>query len=116
HENEQYGVLLIELKNRSFAQRRMFPDGLIDGRIEQHQSDALSQYAYAFYQDGNLISQFGKYRYPLTDGIYPPDRRRYVPLGNYGGFNHLMYRPNESTMVVLSKPERNHWAQIASLS
>lgn len=115
-EGEQYGILLIELKNRSFAQRRMSPDVLIDGRIEQQQSDALSQYAYAFYQDGNLISQFGKYRYPLTDGIYPPDRRRYVPLGNYGGFSHLMYRPNESTMVVLSKPERNYWAQIASLS
>ncbi len=116
HEGEQYGVLLIELKNRSFAQRKVFPDVLIDGRIEQQQSDALSQYAYAFYQDGNLISQFGKYRYPLNDGIYPPDRRRYVPLGNYGGFSHLMYRPNESTMVVLSQPERNYWAQIASLS
>lgn len=116
HEDEQKGVLLIELKNRSFVQRKVFPDVLIDGRIEQQQSDALSQYAYAFYQEGQLISQFGKYLYPMTDGIYPNDIRRYVPLGNYGGFSHLMYRPNDSTMVLLSKPELNYWVQIASLS
>ncbi len=116
HEEEQKGVLLIELKNRSFIQRKVFPDVLMDGRIEQQQSDALSQYAYAFYQDGQLISQFGKYLYPMSDGMYPEDTRRYVPLGNYGGFSHLMYRPNDSTMVMLSKPELNYWVQIASLS
>lgn len=116
YEDEQKGVLLIELKNRSFVQRKVYPDVLIDGRIEQQQSDALSQYSYAFYQDGRLISQFGEYLYPMNDGIYPSDTRRYMPLGNYGGFSHLVYRPNNSTMVVLSQPERNYWVQIASLS
>src|SRR5690606_22959644 len=115
-DNNQLGILIIELRNRSFSQLSSYPDILADSRIEQQQTNLISQYAYAFYRDGNLVSQYGNYIYPTTDISYPKEERRYIHLGYTNDFGHLMYRPNNRTLIVLSKPQQSSWMQLASLS
>lgn len=113
---EQLGILVIELQNRSFSQLSSYPDILTDSRVEQQQTNLIAEYAYAFYRDGDLVSQYGDYVYPPTDEAFPAERRKYVHLGYTEGFGHLMYRPNSRALIVLSKPEQSSWMQLASLS
>lgn len=115
-DNNQLGILIIELRNRSFSQLSPYPDILAESRIEQQQTNLISQYAYAFFRDGNLVSQYGNYIYPTTDMSFPDEERKYIHLGYSNDFGHLMYRPNNRTLIVLSKPQQSSWMQLASLS
>ncbi|SEL61817.1 HAMP domain-containing protein [Parapedobacter koreensis] len=110
------GTLLIELQNRSFSQLAAYPDILADSRIDQQQTELITRYAYAFYRDGNLVSQYGDYVYPLSGETYPTEQRKYIALGDEGGFEHMMYRPNSRTLIVLSQRQQNSWMQLAALS
>lgn len=110
------GILLIELQNRSFGQLASYPDILADSRIDQQRTALISQYAYAFYRYGNLVSQYGNYVYPLSAEAYPPEQRKYVSLGKDDGFEHMMYRPNDRTLIVVSRPQQSSWMQLAALS
>jgi len=113
---EQLGILLIELQNRSFSQRIAYPAILTDSRTGQQQSELIAQHAYAFYRDGQLVSQFGDYVYPLSAESFPEEQRRYIALGTENGYDHMMYRPNSRTLIVVSKPQQSSWMQLAALS
>ncbi|WP_379019377.1 sensor histidine kinase [Parapedobacter deserti] len=115
-EGNPLGTLLIELQNRSFSQLAAYPDILTDSRIDQQHTELITQYAYAFYRDGSLVSQFGDYVYPLSAESYPAEQRKHITLGNEGGFEHMMYRPNSRTLIVVSKPQQSHWMQLAAVS
>ncbi|MBK1439759.1 HAMP domain-containing histidine kinase [Parapedobacter sp. ISTM3] len=110
------GILLIEMQNRSFSQLAAYPDILADSRIGQQQTELSTRYAYAFYRDGNLVSQYGDYVYPLSEATYPAEQRKYIPLGVEGGFEHMMYRPNSRTLILLSQRQQSSWMQLAALS
>lgn len=113
---EPLGTLLIELQNRSFSQLAAYPDILTDSRIGQQQTEQMGNYAYAFYRDGMLVSQYGDYVYPLSTENYPVEQRKYISLGSTGGFKHMIYRPNSRTLIAVSRPEQSSWMQLASLS
>ena len=115
-DGELLGILLIELQNRSFSQLSAYPDILTDSRIDQQQTELMAGYAYAFYQHGNLVSQYGDYVYPLSDDAYPTEQRKFISLGTEGGYEHMMRRPNRHTLIVISSPQRNSWMQLAGLS
>lgn len=110
------GILLIELQNRSFNQLAAYPDILIDNRIDQRQTELATQYSFAFYRDGALVSQYGDYVYPLSSAAYPLEQRKHISLGNEGGFDHMMYRPNNRTLIVVSQPQQSNWRKLAALS
>ncbi|SEN80955.1 His Kinase A (phospho-acceptor) domain-containing protein [bacterium A37T11] len=114
YHNETIGTLLITLNNRSFGRRTVsFPDVLVDGKVDN--SNELENYAYAFYRDGNLVSQFGDYVYSLSDKSYPK-RLDSLTQFNERNYSHLIYWPNAHTLIVLSKPITSTWTQLASLS
>ncbi|MFB2120458.1 ATP-binding protein [Parapedobacter sp. 2B3] len=113
---ELLGILLIELQNRSFSQLSSYPDILADSRIDQQQTELIAGYAYAFYQHGTLVSQYGDYVYPLSTAAYPNELRKFISLGTEGGYEHMMRRPNSRTLIVVSSPQRSSWMQLAALS
>lgn len=111
------GILLLELNNRSFNQFPDYPVILSDSRIDQTQTDLNSEYSYAFYTDGELISQNGRYTFPMRDSTYLSlGIRELKHVGYHGGFSHMAYRTNEHNLLILSKPEQGGWLQFASLS
>lgn len=114
---EFLGVLLIDMKSRSFSQYTSYPAVLADSRLDQHHTEMLSDYSYAFYRDGNLVNQSGKYVYPTQDSVYHPiGLREFTTIGQDKGFSHLAYQSNQRNLIVLSKPEQSSWMQLASLS
>ncbi len=115
-DGELLGILLIELQNRSFSQLSSYPDILADSRIDQQQTELIAGYAYAFYRNGRLVSQYGDYVYPLVADTYPIEQRKFISLGTDGNYDHLMRRPNSRTLIVVSSPQRNSWMQLAGLS
>ncbi len=115
-EGNPLGILLIELQNRSFSHATFYPEILSDSRLSQQQIELTTRYAYAFYRDGSLVNQFGDYIYPLSPAAYPAEQRKYIALGDEGGFDHMMYRPNNRTLIVVSRPQQSSWMQLAALS
>lgn len=111
------GILLLELTNRSFNQFPDYPVILADSRIDQDQTHLNAEYSYAFYRDGALVSQNGKYTYPTQDSVYVPlGIRELKHLGYHNDFSHMAYRTTDRNLLVLSKPEQGGWLQFASLS
>jgi two-component system nitrogen regulation sensor histidine kinase NtrY len=114
---EHLGVLLIEMRYRSFSPLATYPEILSDSRVNQEQNENISQYAYALYKNGALVSQFGKYVYPTHDSLY-----QHIPIhvfqtiGRDKGFAHMAYKPDGDNLVVLSKPQQSFLMQIAAVS
>ncbi|WP_262246460.1 sensor histidine kinase [Parapedobacter soli] len=115
-DGELLGILLIELQNRSFSQLASYPDILADSRIDQQQTELIAEYAYAFYRNGTLVSQYGDYVYPLSAETYPAEQRKFISLGTANGYEHMMRRPNSQTLIVVSSPQLSRWMQLAALS
>jgi signal transduction histidine kinase len=65
-------------------------------------SQELSNYSYAKYKHNQLLNQYGKYSYSLTASDFKLSVSEFT-FQNKDGFNHLLYRPDPETLVVLSK-------------
>jgi hypothetical protein len=59
------GTIVIELESKLLQGENTFPALLIDGPYKSN--EIFKDYSYAFYQDGKLLSQNGKYVYSLTN-------------------------------------------------
>lgn len=118
HIGEEFlGMLLVDMSNRTFGHQGSYPGVLADSRLDYRQNVLMAEYAYAFYRSHQLINQRGKYVYPVHDSIYHRvGLREYVQFGTDQGFAHMVYKPDASTTIVLSKPTRGGWMQFASLS
>lgn len=78
-----------------------YPELLIDKRFAQ--LSKLSEYSYAKYYKGQLISQFGRYNYNLSSKSYNLGTGEYTSL-KLNGQDLLIYRPNKESLIVLSSP------------
>lgn len=81
-----------------------YPELLLDKRFLQFAK--YSDYSYAKYYKGQLISQFGKYNYNLTSKSYNATNEEYTKL-KLNGQEHLIYRPNKESLIILSSPAPN---------
>ncbi len=116
-EENQLGLLLLELNHRSFGQYANYPLILADNRIEQQQNELIADYSFAIYRNGSLLNQSGKYVYPTVDSLYQPmGVREFKHVGRDQDFSHMAYMPNSRDLIVLSKPEQSSWMQLATLS
>lgn len=115
--DEFLGVLLIDINHRSYIHHVSYPGVLADSRLDYRQTEMMAEYAYAIYRSGELISQEGRYIYPVTDSLYLPlGTREYTHVGSYDGYSHMAYQPDDQTTIVLSKPGQGGWMQFASIS
>jgi signal transduction histidine kinase len=78
-----------------------YPELLLDQRFSQ--LSKLNEYSYAKYYRGQLISQFGRYNYNLSSKSYNQGTGEYTSL-RVNGQDHLIYRPNKESLIILSSP------------
>lgn len=107
------GTLVIELQSKSLEGENSFPELLIDGKIKSR--DDFKDYSYAFYMDGKLISQRGKYVYSLVNNEFKGKVGEYlvkttkgsesVRYGVLSRYSHLIYKPGKRNLIVVSKEE-----------
>jgi signal transduction histidine kinase len=94
------GTVYIELDAKFISDEIGFPELLLDRNIGLSQE--LSNYSYAKYKHNQLLNQYGKYSYSLTASDFKLSVSEFT-FQNKDGFNHLLYRPDPETLVVLSK-------------
>lgn len=111
--HQKLGTLYVELDAKFISDEIGFPELLLDRNIGISQE--LSNYAYAKYKHGQLVSQYGKFPYSLvsTDFGAPVEGHRFV---DKDGFNHLLYSPDPETLIVLSKRNEGYIGQVTTFS
>ncbi|HTE00525.1 MAG TPA: ATP-binding protein [Mucilaginibacter sp.] len=112
-DDNKLGTLVFELKSKSIEGENSFPELLIDGKNKS--GDDFKDYSYAFYMDGNLISQKGKYVYSLVNNEFKGKVKDYMVKttrsnepSRYGvsaRYSHLTYKPGKRNLIVVSKEE-----------
>ncbi|WP_299353071.1 ATP-binding protein [Mucilaginibacter sp.] len=118
------GSIVVELKSKALQTSNYFPELLIDRQIENN--DDFKDYSYAFYSDRKLLSQSGSFVYNLlakptkhpvktfifkdTSNVKQP---WYDPFTTY---SHLIYKPNERNLIVVSKEKNKVFFIITSVT
>ncbi|MCE3279363.1 MAG: hypothetical protein K0S44_1554 [Bacteroidetes bacterium] len=109
----KYGVLYIELDSKFISDEIGFPELLLDRNIGL--SHELTNYSYAKYKNNQLVNQYGKYPYSLGTSNFSGHNAPFVFI-NSDGFNHLLYRSDKNTLVVLSKRNDGFVGQVTTFS
>lgn len=106
------GTLFIEFDSKLMSEEIGFPELLLDRELGLNQK--LLNYSYGKYKNGQLINQAGTYQYSLSTEFLPGDGNfEYISTE---GWDHLVYRPDDSTVVLLSKPEEGWLGKTTSFS
>jgi len=112
-DDQDLGTLVIQLKAKIFEDPASFPEILVNGRISTNQE--LNDYSFAFYKDGKLLSQKGNYNYDLVNTIFSSKKNGFAFIEG-GGYNHLLYKPSNTKLVVVSRPVTTWVMKLASVS
>lgn len=116
-DSEVIGTLVLELKSKRLDQIGEFPELLVDGKIKE--DFQLKDYSYAYYNDGRLLNQHGKYVYNLQNYDFKGKIKDFVFVNNTENgrkYNHLIYQSNERKLIVVSKEVNGLVNQLASVS
>jgi len=127
HDNN-LGTVIVELKSKPVHSNSSFPELLIDNQLK---ADArFKDYSYAFYSDGRLLSQNGKFDYNVVNNTFKGKLKQYIFkttstnkddeevswVQKLTRYNHLIYQPSLRKVIVVSKPENGFLSNIASLT
>lgn len=107
------GTLLIELKSQQYNYYSKFPELLVEGRTSREEPD--KDYSFAFYNNGKLFRQSGPYTYKLSAAAYSISSNP-TYINDEDGFNHLIYRPGASKLIIISKENIGAVMHLATLS
>ncbi len=111
------GTMVLELQSKRLDEIGSFPELLVDGKIKEDLQ--LKDYSYAYYNDGRLLNQHGKYVYNLQNYEFEGRNKNFVFVNNYENgreYNHLIYKPNAQKLIVISKETNSLLKQLASVS
>ncbi len=112
-QDKTLGSIVVELKSKALQTSDYFPELLVDGHLED--KNDFKNYSYAFYSDNNLVAQSGNYVYKTRriNYQYPLKTFNYKTTTNEGSnwyqksvtYNHLIYKPSERNVIVISKED-----------
>lgn len=109
----KFGTLYIELDAKYISDEIGFPELLLDKNIGL--TSELNNYSYAKYKNNQLINQYGKFPYSLS-GLNFEENEKLFSFINKENFNHLLYRPNSDTIIVLSKRQETITDNVTTFS
>ncbi|MBL4657452.1 MAG: GHKL domain-containing protein, partial [Flavobacteriales bacterium] len=96
-------AIILEFDSKIIPEELGFPELLLDLEVSEHLRDALKYYSYAKFKNNKLSSQSGEFPFSgkLTDQIYDGE----YAVVNTEGYNHLFYKVDASTTIILSRKE-----------
>ena len=100
-ESPNPSYLFIELDSKFIPEGSGYPELLLDLSEIKENPDKLN-YSYAKYKNYQLVSKSGNYKYSLNPDFFGeiPQELIFINKENY---NHLLYKIDDRTLVVLSK-------------
>ncbi|HSH64837.1 MAG TPA: hypothetical protein VLB84_03350, partial [Bacteroidia bacterium] len=109
----KFGTLYMELDGKFISDEIGFPELLLDRNVGLSQE--LANYSYAKYKYNQLITQYGKYLYS-TNGLDFEIQKSGFDFIVKNGYNHLLYRPDAHTLIVLSKRDDGWIGKVTTFS
>lgn len=91
--------IFIELWPNNVPDEIGYPELLLDDR--QVNDNSLKGYSFAKYFKNRRMTQYGDYRYNLKGDIFQTNQSDYHTV-YADGMEHLVYRPDENNVIVLS--------------
>ncbi|MFD2582619.1 ATP-binding protein [Pedobacter vanadiisoli] len=109
------GTLVIELRSKPYNYNNRLPDLLGDQKLAKEED--FKGYSIAFYSNNKLLNQSGNYTYPLDGSIYKGKKDDFV-INNDDKlhYSHMIYKPSDSKMVIISKAKVDYIERLAALS
>lgn len=92
--------IYIEIFSKIIPRGIGYPELLYDQKKIRHTD--LSQYSWARYENGELISRFGKYFYSTGLSHYGNFTKNFA-FFNRNGFNHLYYKFGANKVLIISR-------------
>ncbi len=110
---QKFGTLYVELDAKFISDEIGFPELLLDRNIGLSQE--LTNYSYAKYKNNQLINQYGKFSYSLLYSYLGAENNNFI-FKNFDGFNHLIYKAENNTIIILSKRNEGTIGEVTSFS
>lgn len=107
------GTVFIELESKLMSEEIGFPELLLDRELSVNQT--LINYSYAKYKNGQLVNHRGKFQYSLTPESFLQHNGTDKFIATEG-WEHLVHHPDQTTVVVLSKPDEGWLSKTTSFS
>lgn len=102
NKRSKLGTLYIEMDAKFISDEIGFPELLLDRNIGLSQE--LNNYSYAKYKYNKLVNQYGGYPYSLSMIDFGNETsKNNFTITDKDNYNHLLYKPNPYTLIVLSK-------------
>jgi len=106
-------TVYIELLSKFIPKQLGYPELLIDKGVKINKN--LSNYNYAKYINKELVMQYGKFFYYLNSANYNPGNRN-IFFFKKKGYNHLYYKVDDATELVVSIKDTDVIDVIATFS
>lgn len=109
------GTLVIELRSKPYNYNNRLPDLLGDHKMMKDED--FRGYSIALYSNNVLLNQSGNYTYPLNGNSFKGKKDDFVVSNDdLLHYSHLIYKPSDSKMVIISKEKVDYVERLAALS
>jgi len=100
NKNKKRATLIIHINSKYVQEKSGFPELLLTDNMPY--SKEFSKYSYARYNNDSLVNQNGDFHYYLSSLAFGNigDEHAFINKDNY---NHLVYKVNNNSIVVMSK-------------
>ncbi len=105
--------IFIELDSRLLNQALGYPELLLDKKVND--ANIEKKYSYAKYRNGKLLTRNGDYDYRLSINANKNLNNEFF-VNTINGYEHLFYKPDKSTLIVLSIQATNLYDVIITFS
>ncbi len=112
-EGQFLGTLILEFKLRTLQENNPYPELLLDGDFGLNRD--FSNYSYCVYVNDKLVNQHGQYAYSLNANEFGQVLSGFSSI-DINGYNHLLYKTGNRTLIVMSKIKEGSYTLLAVFS
>ena len=114
NEDTSSATIFIEMNSRFIAKGLGYPELLTDKKLFLNTD--LTHYSYARYFKNTLVDAYGKYYYSINIDPTLATQLQESMVKDINGYNHLYYRTDPQTIVVISRKNGNFLDTLAPFS
>jgi signal transduction histidine kinase len=111
-EGPSYNVY-VEFDSKLIARDLGFPELLIDDRVDLNRE--VAKFSHATYINKALINKFGPYNYSYEASVYGDFPEEFTAFSD-DTHRHLVFRKDDTTLIMISRPRETMLEQIAPFS
>lgn len=114
NKQDTVGIIIIELDSKFIQEESGFPELLLSDKVPR--GNEFANYSYAKYKNGFLVSQHGQFSYYSSAAAFGVSDNKEYDYVNKEGYEHLLYKTDKNTLIVLSRKNQEVFDYITAFS